>query len=626
MEIESELSQEERENIVSRVGQLDFFDKNMKHIIIQIKRILTRHQDQILLEEISNILLEKQQQKLIEQILQSKEIKDIYKKCDTFHSLLGKIYWKLENFEKGLKFCNAAILLNKNNAKAYNYKANCLSDLGKKKQAVSNYLKGKKIDPCYIDIYINLGALYNETDKQEKAEEIYQEALKLNFVELNIQDYQLKLACVYNNLANVYLELLKPEKAIEFYQKSCTINPNDSLILNNLANTYELYFQNKTESINFYKQQGNIDQKDKSNLETKQPKQKKEEKYNNKQIIKFKLQLMDNEDEESGKKVSHGEKHENSENSVKQEKLEKQENQEKLENCPKNEKEDIQKSLEFGKQLMSIKEYEIAEFYFEKVIYKEHNNLEAILQNITCLIELKMYQKALKQIDENLLIFKDNVDLLTLKGKTLFFCQKIDQSIEFCQKAIELKFRNQIAYNYWGNCLKEKKQYDLAIEKYKKSIELDPNYSFPYNNIGVCFYMQERFYEAKKYLKMAIYLQPDYEIAYNNLGNVYDLLGMKEEAIEQYKIAVKLNPIQGVIYENWIQLLRELKTDPQKLEKLRNLKKFMTELPSVKSQTMKKVRNYLYLIRNSQVSKMFRKDVVYEIVTFLYQKSNPVQQ
>ena len=81
-----------------------------------------------------------------------------------------------------------------------------------------------------------------------------------------------------------------------------------------------------------------------------------------------------------------------------------------------------------------------------------------------------------------------------------------------------------------------------SIGYLRKALQLNPEYSDAYNNLGSTLYKQGNFEKAVEYFKKALELNPQYYSAYNNLGTVLGQQGRPKEAIKHFKKALEINP------------------------------------------------------------------------------------
>jgi len=93
---------------------------------------------------------------------------------------------------------------------------------------------------------------------------------------------------------------------------------------------------------------------------------------------------------------------------------------------------------------------------------------------------------------------------------------------------------------YYGNVLRERKDYDLAIDRYTRTIELKPDFADAYNNRAMMYGQKGDHARAIQDSTRAIELDPGYHEAYNNRGNAHVGMGNPIEAIRDYTRAIEL--------------------------------------------------------------------------------------
>ena len=97
------------------------------------------------------------------------------------------------------------------------------------KIATDLYNQVLKIDPNHSATLNNLGILYADLGKNQKAKSCYEKAIAIN---PNFAD-------AYYNLSNIFIKLNKSQKAIDCCEKVITINPNFAEAHNNLGALFE---------------------------------------------------------------------------------------------------------------------------------------------------------------------------------------------------------------------------------------------------------------------------------------------------------------------------------------------------------------------------------------------------
>jgi len=133
---------------------------------------------------------------------------------------------QIKNFDRAIQLLNQAILIQPYHAQSHSNLGAVYKELGKVEKAMSYYQKAISIKPDYADAHNNLGVVFNELGEIQKSITCYQKAI-------NIQpDY----ADAYYNLGNVLHKLNKHQEAIISYEKVIQINPNYAAAYYNLGN------------------------------------------------------------------------------------------------------------------------------------------------------------------------------------------------------------------------------------------------------------------------------------------------------------------------------------------------------------------------------------------------------
>src|SRR5262249_11851199 len=104
-------------------------------------------------------------------------------------------------------------------------------------------------------------------------------------------------------------------------------------------------------------------------------------------------------------------------------------------------------------------------------------------------------------------------------GNALYHQKKLDEAVEACPQAIELRADYADAHFNLGNALHEQKKPGEAEKAFRKAIALKPDFAGAYNNLGLALRQQKKLGEAVKAYRRAIKFQPDFPEAYYNMGN-----------------------------------------------------------------------------------------------------------
>jgi serine/threonine protein kinase/tetratricopeptide (TPR) repeat protein len=158
---------------------------------------------------------------------------------------LGVFYYKNGRYEDAIEQFKMVIKLTPDNYRGYNNLGGIYYMLEKWDDARNMFERSLKIKKSY-NIYSNLGTLYYIEGEFDKAAESYEQAIKLND-----KDY-----LIWGNLAAAYYgskdkkdkTLETYERAIGIAEKQLKINPNDVVLIANLA-SYYAETKNKTAAL-----------------------------------------------------------------------------------------------------------------------------------------------------------------------------------------------------------------------------------------------------------------------------------------------------------------------------------------------------------------------------------------
>jgi len=129
------------------------------------------------------------------------------------------------------------------NPRVYSNLGIIYAEQAKYEKAVLFFKKAIEADPQFEEAYSNLGNVYQSMGKQKEAESLYMKAIEID------PNY----ARAYNNLATLYHSTGKNDRAIPLYDKAIKINPVYADAYYNLGVTYQ-DMGNKEKALPLYKQ------------------------------------------------------------------------------------------------------------------------------------------------------------------------------------------------------------------------------------------------------------------------------------------------------------------------------------------------------------------------------------
>ena len=92
------------------------------------------------------------------------------------------------------------------------------------------------------------------------------------------------------------------------------------------------------------------------------------------------------------------------------------------------------------------------------------------------LISKKDYKRALKQLDELLLVYKGLGELWSLRGIILVNLEQFSEAVESFRNAEKFNAkRDKLLLSHFGYALFSVGKYDKAVEKFRRSLEIEDN-------------------------------------------------------------------------------------------------------------------------------------------------------
>jgi predicted O-linked N-acetylglucosamine transferase (SPINDLY family) len=142
-------------------------------------------------------------------------------------------------------------------------------------------------------------------------------------------------------------------------------------------------------------------------------------------------------------------------------------------------------------------------------------------------------------------------------GFALHMEGRLDEALEACTRAIQLRPDFAEAFNTLGVVLKDMGRLDEALEACTHAIKIKPDLADAHNNIGVILKELGRLDEAQATCTRAIQLRPDFAEAFNILGVVLKGMGRMDKALEACTSAIKIKPDLADAHDNRGSLLCE---------------------------------------------------------------------
>jgi tetratricopeptide (TPR) repeat protein len=155
----------------------------------------------------------------------------------------------------------------------------------------------------------------------------------------------------------------------------------------------------------------------------------------------------------------------------------------------------------------------------------------------------KDYEKSrdlmLNAIDGELVTYEKH-KAYTVLGNIYKELGKLDSSVLFHRKSVELKPNYADAWVNLGITYRLQKKYDLAEQAYQNAMKANPQKPELYTSLGALFIFQGKGSEAVEALEKSINFLDEQKVAHANLAIAYAMVGNFERARESLQRAIQL--------------------------------------------------------------------------------------
>jgi tetratricopeptide (TPR) repeat protein len=147
------------------------------------------------------------------------------------------------------------------------------------------------------------------------------------------------------------------------------------------------------------------------------------------------------------------------------------------------------------------------------------------------------YEGAISRYDKALKLDKDNLLALAEKSFSLFMSQKYEESIKYCQKAIETHAGEDalksvyVTYGSAYDCLKET---DKSIKIYDEGLKQFPDYYQLYFNKGITLFNVKKYDDALLCFQKSVKLNPEHASSHNMIARLSNINGKRIPSLLAY--------------------------------------------------------------------------------------------
>lgn len=146
---------------------------------------------------------------------------------DEAYRRLGAVYVDAGSKDDAIQAYKKAIEVNPYFSMNYTDLGIAYYNLGMNDEAIANMRKAIELDPDNAAGYDNLGVVYQRMEKWDESIANFQKALQIQ-----------PFALTYSNLGTAYFFLKRYDDAVKMFEKAVAMNPNEQLMMGNLADAY----------------------------------------------------------------------------------------------------------------------------------------------------------------------------------------------------------------------------------------------------------------------------------------------------------------------------------------------------------------------------------------------------
>jgi tetratricopeptide (TPR) repeat protein len=128
---------------------------------------------------------------------------------------------------------------------------------------------------------------------------------------------------------------------------------------------------------------------------------------------------------------------------------------------------------------------------------------------------------------------------------------KMDDAITHYEESLQIAPWYAEAHNNLGLALFQKGSVDQAMAHLQKAAQIAPHDAAAQNNLGYTLLQMGRADEAITHCQQALQMKPDFAEAHNNLGNALGQKGRVDDAISQFQQALQINPFLVEAHNNF---------------------------------------------------------------------------
>jgi len=172
----------------------------------------------------------------------------------------------------------------------------------------------------------------------------------------------------------------------------------------------------------------------------------------------------------------------------------------------------------------------------------DKNSQSTARRHAQALIEQRQFDEALSFLEESLLHYPGDPELLNECGRVLNNLGRLPEAVRAFESAISQRANFALAHNNLGHVLRSMGDLQRAKITFQEARRIDPTLARAHHNLGSIHAMLKDYDQAATCFRRGLDIEPNDAAAYSNLAEVLQFMDRYAEALEVYARGLEIDP------------------------------------------------------------------------------------
>lgn len=169
---------------------------------------------------------------------------------------------------------------------------------------------------------------------------------------------------------------------------------------------------------------------------------------------------------------------------------------------------------------------------------------------VTTSLQLRHWKNTRTLFEHAARVTHENPMAATILGSLLAQEGKLDEAIQYFQRALHYKRGYPEAHFFLGHTFDKQGKLDEAVVEYQRALRFKPMQEQTHIFLAITLAKQKKLEEAVNHYLEALKINPESAVTHNNLARIYHTLGNFDAAVEHYNSALRVNPTLAIAHNN----------------------------------------------------------------------------